>query len=57
MDLRQKAREMEGRKHGNTLVPQALLGGSWDLVRKVVSTLLGVIGSYKYSYPSDNPSY
>ena len=26
-----------------------LLGGSWDLVRKVISTLIGVISSYKYT--------
>ena len=34
-----------------------LLGGSWDLVSKVISTLIGVISSYKYSYPNYNPSY
>ena len=27
-----------------------LLGGSWDLVSKVISTLIGVISNYKYSY-------
>ena len=33
-------------------------GGSWDLVSKVLSTLIGVISSsYKYSYPNYNPSY
>ena len=37
--------------------PQGILGGSWDLVSKVVSTLIGVISSYKYSYPNYNPSY
>ena len=26
---------------------QGLLGGSWDLVSKVISTLIGVISSYK----------
>ena len=34
-----------------------LLGGSWDLVSKVISTLIGVISSYKYSYHNHNPSY
>ena len=34
-----------------------LLGGSWDLVSKVISTLIGVISSYKYSYHNYNPSY
>ena len=27
-----------------------LLGGSWDLVSKVISTLSGVISNYKSSY-------
>ena len=27
-----------------------MLGGSWDLASKVVSTLIGFICSYKYSY-------
>ena len=34
-----------------------LLGGSWDLVSKVISALIGVVSNYKYSYPIDNPSY
>ena len=34
-----------------------LLGGSWDLVSRVISTLTGVISSYKYSYHNSNPSY
>ena len=37
-----------------------VLGGSWDLVSKVskvISTLIGVISSYKYSYPYSNPGY
>ena len=34
-----------------------VLGGSWDLVSKVISTLRGVISNYKYSYLSYNPSY
>ena len=36
---------------------QTLLGGSWDLVSKVISPLIGVIGNYKYSYLIYNPSY
>ena len=35
----------------------SLLGGSWDLVSKVISTLSGVISNYKYSYLNYNPSY
>ena len=31
------------------------LGGSWDLVSTVISTLSGV--NYKYSYLNYNPSY
>ena len=34
-----------------------LLGGSWDLVSNVISTLIGVISSYKYSYLTYKPSY
>ena len=34
-----------------------LLGGSWDLVSMVISTLTGVISSYKYSYLNYNPRY
>ena len=34
-----------------------LLGGSWDLVSTVISTLSGVISNYKYSYLNYNPSY
>ena len=43
----------------DSLDPETLtiLGGSWDLVSKVISTLIGVISSYKYSYHSYNPSY
>ena len=29
----------------------------WDLVSMVISTLIGVISSYKYSYLDYNPSY
>ena len=35
----------------------AILGGSWDLVSAVISTLSGVISNYKYSYLNYNPSY
>ena len=31
-----------------------LLGGSWDLVSTVISTLSGVISSYKFSYLNYN---
>ena len=34
-----------------------LLGGSWDLVSKVISPLIGVISNYKYSYLIYNASY
>ena len=34
-----------------------VLGGSWDLVSKVIRTLIGVISTYKYSYLIYNPSY
>ena len=34
-----------------------VLGGSWDLVSTVISTLSGVISNYKYSYLNYNPSY
>ena len=34
-----------------------LLGGSWDLVSTVISTLSGVISSYKYCYLNYNSSY
>ena len=36
---------------------QLVLGGSWDLVNKVISTLSGVISNYKYSYLNYNSSY
>ena len=38
-------------------VKEPLLGGSGDLVSKVISTLIGVISGYKYSYLTYNPSY
>ena len=34
-----------------------VLGGSGDLVSKVISTLIGVISNYKHSYLIYNPSY
>ena len=34
-----------------------VLGGSGDLVSKVISPLIGVIRNYKYSYLIYNPSY
>ena len=34
-----------------------ILGGSWDLVSKVISTLIGVISSYMSSYLIYNPTY
>ena len=40
-----------------TQTAQTLLGGSWDLVSKVVSTLIGVISTYKYSYLIYNLTY
>ena len=36
---------------------ETLLGGSWDLVSTGISTLTGVITSYKYSYLIYNHSY
>ena len=38
-------------------VISTLSGVSGDLVSKVISTLIGVISNYKYSYLSYNPSY
>ena len=35
----------------------SLLGGSGDLVSKVISPLIGLISNYKYSYLIYNPSY
>ena len=36
---------------------RGLLGGSWDLVSTVISTLTGVIIHYEHSYLIYNPSY
>ena len=32
-----------------------ILGGSWDLVSMVISTLIGVISNSKYSYHNNTP--
>ena len=45
------------RVDGNGISPGTLLGGSWDLVSRVISTLIGVISKYNYSYLSYNLSY
>ena len=37
--------------------PRGILGGSWDLVSRVISTLIGVISKYNYSYLTYNPTY
>ena len=34
-----------------------VLGGPWDLVSKVISTLSGVMSNYKHSYLKYNPGY
>ena len=54
-----KSRSLKGMPVKWPLVVQVpkVLGGSWDLVSKVISTLIGVISKYKYSYPNYNPSY
>ena len=36
---------------------QGILGGSWDLVSKVISTSIEVISKYKYSYLNYTHSY
>ena len=36
---------------------ELVLGGSWDLVSRVISTLIGVISNYKYTYLNYNPGY
>ena len=36
---------------------ERVLGGSGDLVSKVISPLIGVISNYMYSYLIYNPSY
>ena len=44
-------------RSGSGFCRVTILGGSWDLVSKVIRTLIGVIGSCKYSYLTYNPSY
>ena len=41
----------------NRMILTSVLGGSWDLVSKVISPLIGVISNYKYNYLIYNPSY
>ena len=43
--------------HGSISAMWGVLGGSWDLVSTVISTLSGVTSNYKYSYLNYNPSY
>ena len=38
-------------------VEGVLLGGSWDFVNRVISTLIGLTSNYNYSYLIYNPSY
>ena len=55
---RQYSDRVEATKVESVLLPSPfLLGGSWDLVSTVISTLTGVITSYKYSYLIYNHSY
>ena len=35
----------------------SIIGGSWDLVSKVISTVSVVVSNYKYSYLTYIPSY
>ena len=59
------ARFLDGGRRLDAFLPKistmnpfkAGLGGSWDLVSTVISTLSGVISNYKYSYLNYNPSY
>ena len=37
--------------------PDALLGGSWDLVSGSICTLIGVISNYNCSYLTYSPTY
>ena len=34
-----------------------VVGGSWDLVSRVICTLIGVISNYNCSYLTYNPTY
>ena len=40
-----------------SMIKRVLLGGSWDLVTRDISTLIRVISNYNYSYLTYNPSY
>ena len=44
-------------KEGGLLKLQILLGGSWDLVSRVIRTLIGAISRYINSYLPYNPTY
>ena len=44
-------------KQDSVLVSMELLKGSWDIVSKVISTPIGVISTYNYSYLTYNPTY
>ena len=34
---------------------EALLGGSWDLASRIMSTITGIIGNYQYAYVFYDP--
>ena len=36
-------------------MPEALLGGSWDLASRIMSTITGIIGNYQYAYVFYDP--
>ena len=69
MNLQEERGRLHGRRSGGVgsgeesrlgsefLVTTSVLGGSWDLVSMVISTLSADISSYKYSYLNYNPSY
>ena len=42
---------------GAELTSKELLGGSWDLVSRVIGTLIGVRKNCNYSCPISNPTY
>ena len=37
-----------------TIPGTGLLGGSWDLVSKATSTIVGVVSHYRFSYASNH---
>ena len=43
-----------GESSGSKAAGPPPLGGSWDLVSMVISTLTGLISNYKYSYLNNN---